>query len=656
MPASPRTNARPLRVVRCTRRSWQRAALLAILGSALPRLATPATRAAASADAAGATDSAIDGASNAGWVHGYAAFGEPKYPRGYAHFDYADPAAPKGGTLYLHNPDRRSSFDKFNPFTVRGNAPAGLSIFMFEPLALLSGDEPQTMYGLLAEAMQIAPDKSSITFRLHPWARFANGDAVSAEDVKYSFEQMSGPQAAPGSQTALAGIARAVVLDARTIRFELKDRSNDTLFTAGGLTVFSRKWGLNADGTRKRFDEIVTEYPITSGPYTIARADNGRRLEFRRNPAYWARDLPARRGCFNFDRVVYRYYQDQAVATEAFKAGEFDLVKIYSARVWARQLKGAKWDDGRIRNQLFEMATGQALQATLFNLRRPIFQDRRVRHAIALTWDFDTINRYHLYKRAYSLFNNSQFAAEGLPSPGELALLEPYRSELPPEVFGKPFEPASTGGEPERLRANLLQARTLLAAAGWKLASDGRLRNPRGEPFDIEYMSPGEGARQADWERNLAKLGIRMKTRQVDFALYRRRLEQYDFDLVTIAGGDFTIPSATDYLSVFGSASADQPGNNNFRGVKSRAVDHILKAMADAQTLEQLRDACRALDRIVMWNYWQVPELYSSAQPASYWTRFGMPTVQAQYFTIDTASGGPVWPLAPWWLLDSTRR
>ena len=587
----------------------------------------------------------------AGWVHGHAAFGAPKYPPAYTHFDYADPAAPKGGTLYLHNPDRRSSFDKFNPFTVRGNAPAGLSIFMFEPLALLSGDEPQTMYGLLAEAMQIAPDKSSITFRLNAQARFSNGDAVTADDVKVSFELMSGPQASPGSQTALAGIARAVVLDARSVRFDLKDRSNDTLFTAGGLTVFSHKWGLQPDGTRKRFDEIVTEYPITSGPYTIVRADNGRRLEFKRNPGYWARDLPVRRGCFNFDRVVYRYYQDQAVATEAFKAGEFDIVKIYSARVWSRQLKGPKWDDGRIRNQLFEMATGQALQATLFNLRRPIFQDRRVRHAIALTWDFDTLNRYHLYKRAYSLFNNSQFAAEGVPSPGELALLGPYRSELPPEAFGAPFQPASTGGEPERLRANLLRARALLEDAGWKLAADGRLRNAAGAPFDMEYMSPGEGTRQADWERNLAKLGIRMKTRQVDFALYRRRLEQYDFDLVTIAGGDFTIPSATDYLSVFGSAAADQPGNNNFRGVKSPAVDHILQAMAAAQTLEQLRDACRALDRVVMWNYWQVPELYSSAQPASYWTRFGMPAVQAQYFTIDTASGWPVWPLETWWLL-----
>ena len=585
------------------------------------------------------------------WVHAYAAFGEPKYPRGFAHFGYADPDAPKGGTLYLRNPDRRSSFDKFNPFTVRGNAPAGVTIFMFEPLAILAGDELQTMYGLLAEEMQIAPDKSSITLRLNPKARFNNGDPVLAEDVKYSFDSVTGPQASPASQTAFAGVAGMKVLDERTVRFELKDRSNDMLFTVGALRVFSHKWGQKPDGTHMRFDEIVTEYPITSGPYTIDIADSGRRLEFKRNPAYWARDLPLRRGFFNFDRVVYRYYKDEAVATEAFKAGEFDIVKVYSARNWARQHKGPKWDDGRIVKTLFTVATGQGLQADDFNLRRPIFKDIRVREAIGLTWDFDSINRYHLFKRADSLFNNSEFAAQGLPSAGELTLLEPYRQELPKEVFGPAFVAPSTAGEPARLRANLLKARSLLAAAGWKLAADGRLRNAKGEPFEFEYLSPNEGARNADWEHNLDKLGIKLKTRQVDFALYRRRLEEYDYDVVTIVEGDFTIPSAADETSLYGAKSADEKGNNNFRGVKSAAVDHILDAMSRAKTLEALRDACRALDRVVMWNHWQVPELYFAAEPASYWNKFGMPATRPKYFTIDSAlSEQPAWPIIAWWI------
>jgi peptide/nickel transport system substrate-binding protein/microcin C transport system substrate-binding protein len=222
------------------------------------------------------------------WVHGYASYGEPKYPRGFDHFGYVNPTAPKGGTLYLRNPDRRSSFDKFNPFTITGNAPAALMLFVIEPLAVMAGDEPQTMYGVLAEEMQVAPDKSSMSFRIHPKARFQNGDPVTAADVKYSYESLASKYAAPAYQTALAGVEKATVIDERTIRFDLKDRSNDMVFTLGGLRVFSRKWALGPDGQPKRFDQIVTEYPIASGPYRIDVAASGRRLELKRNPDYWA--------------------------------------------------------------------------------------------------------------------------------------------------------------------------------------------------------------------------------------------------------------------------------------------------------------------------------------------------------------------------------
>jgi peptide/nickel transport system substrate-binding protein/microcin C transport system substrate-binding protein len=595
-------------------------------------------------------------ASAPAWAHGYAAFGEPKYPRGFPHFGYVNADAPKGGTINLRNPDRRSSFDKFNPFTVKGNAPAGLSIFMFEGLTVLSGDELQTMYGLLAEEISVAPDKSSISFRLNPKARFSNGDPVTAADVKYSFESMSGKYASPGLQASLAGVARLVVVDDRTVRFELKDRTTDMLFTVGGLTVFSRKWALTPDGEPKRFDQIVTEYPITSGPYTISKADSGRRLELGRNPDYWAADRGVRRGMFNWDRVVYRYYSDQAVAREAFKAGEFDIFTEYSARSWARQHKGPKWDDGRIVKEAFSTAVGQGLQAYMLNLRRPIFQDIRVRQALDYTYDFDTINRLGQYKRTESQFNNSEFAARGLPAAGELKLLEPFRDELPPEVFGPPYRAPSTGRDPKRLRQNLLKARELLAEAGWKLAADGKLRNDKGEAFEVEYLNPGEGGRVSDWQANLEKLGITLKERNVDFALYRRRLEEYDFDVIGIAGGDFTLPDATGLESAFGSKSADEKGNNNFRGAKSPAADHLIKVMAAARTLEELRNASRALDRVIMWNHWQVPDLYTSDQRASYWNRFGMPARRPLFFTIDTGTGFAAWPLESWWILDPAKR
>jgi len=590
------------------------------------------------------------------WTHAHAAFGQPKYPPGFAHFDYVNPDAPKGGTINLRNPDRRSSFDKFNPFTVKGNSPAGLGIFMFESLAVLGSDELQTMYGLLAEAIAVAPDKSSISFRLNPKARFSNGDPVTAADVQYSFESMSGKYASPGLRAALAGVERVVVVDERTVRFELRERTNDMLFTVGGLAVFSRKWALGADGKPKRFDEIVSEYPITSGPYTISKADSGRRLEFRRNPDYWARDLGVRRGMFNWDRVVYRYYSDQAVAREAFKAGEFDIYKEYSGRAWVRQHKGVKWDDGRIRKDLFETSVGQGLQAYQLNMRRPLFQDIRVREALGWTYDFDTVNRLGLFKRANSQFNNSEFAAQGLPTPGELKLLEPFRAELPPAVFGPAFVAPTTGRDPKRLRQNLLKARELLEQAGWKLAPDGQLRNAEGQAFEFEYLSPGEPGRMTEWQSNLEKLGIRMKERNVDFALYRRRLEEYDFDMIAIAGGDFTLPDATGLQTAFGSKSADEKGNNNFRGVKSRAADQLIKVMAEAQTLEELRDASRALDRVIMWSHWQVPDLYASDEKSSYWNKFGMPERRPRFFTIDTGSGFPAWPLETWWIKDPARR
>ncbi|MBC7735097.1 MAG: ABC transporter substrate-binding protein [Bacteriovorax sp.] len=637
-----------------TRRfAWLLPAALVIAASAANLIASPPAIAALQ-PAAPAASAAAD----AGWVHAYAAFGEPKYGPGFTHFEYADPAAPKGGTLYLKNPDRRTSFDKFNPFTVKGSSPGGLAIFMLESLTLVSGDEPQTMYGLLAEAMLVAPDKSAITFRLNPKARFYNGDPVTAADVKFSFETLRSKYVAPAYQTQYAGVSSAVVVDTRTIRFELQDKSADTLFSLGALPVFSPRWTTGPDGKPRRFDEVVTEYPVTSGPYTIGPVDSGRRIEFKRNPDYWARDLPVRRGFFNFDRVVYRYYKDDVVSTEAFKAGEFDIVRIYGARTWNRQIKGPKWDDGRIVKELFQTGFGQGLQAFDLNLRRPIFQDLRVRSAIGLTYDFDTANnRFKMFRRASSMFNNSDFAAEGLPSAAELKLLEPFRKELPAEVFGPAFVAPDTGGDALRLRANLLKARSLLEAAGWKLGADGLLRNAKGEPFEFEYMTPSERSGVEDWQRNLEKLGIKMKVRNVDFALYRRRLENYDFDMVAIVEDRFTLPSPKDYEQLYGSKSADEKGNSNYRGVKSAAVDHIVEAMNAAQTMDELRTAARALDRVVMWNHWQVPDLYFSQLPTSYWNKFGMPAVRPTYYSIDSPSDPqPAWPLITWWIRDPARR
>jgi peptide/nickel transport system substrate-binding protein/microcin C transport system substrate-binding protein len=580
------------------------------------------------------------------WVHAFAAYGAPKYGADFTHFDYVNPKAPKGATLRLRNPDRRTSFDKFNPFTTRGNAPAGIMIWLVESLAHLAADEPSTMYGLLAEEMRIEPDFSAITFRLRPQARFSNGDRVMAADVVHSFRTLTSKEAMPSAQTALSGIERAVAVDDRTVRFEMRGNTRDPLFVAGTMPVFSRKWG---EG--KKFSEVTTEYPITSGAFVIDKVDMPRRIEFRRLPDYWGRDLPVRRGHFNFDRVVYRNYTDMAVAREAFKAGEFDLFKEYGARSWVRQHKGVKWDDGRIVKRSFTTGFGQLMQAYMINLRRPLFQDIRVREALNYTYDFDTSNKTGVFRRANSLFNNSDFAAQGLPSPAELKLLEPFRAELPPRVFGPAFVAPGTNADAKTLRANLLKARALLAEAGWTLDAAGVLRNAAGEPFEFEYLSPREGG-MLDWQALLKRLGITMKERVVDFALYRTRLQTFDYDMIAIAGGDFTLPDAATLAAILGSKSAAEEGNSNFRGLKSRVVDALIEAVGRADTMQQLRDAARALDRVVTWGWYQIPDLYTNLENASFWNRFGIPKVQADFFKIDTYYGftdfGP-WPLWTWW-------
>ena len=624
--------------------SWPFASPAAPLASDIPQ--APAFTGSASAEA--------------GWIHAWAAFGEPKYPKGFQHFDYADPRAKKGGTLYLPNPDRRTSFDKYNYFTIKGNAPGGLLIFMFEALAIPSGDEPGTIYGLLAEQMLVAPDKSTITFKLHPKATFWNGDPVLAADVKHSFDMLSGSGADPEFRSKLSSARAASVLDDRTIRFDMTDRTIDAVATLSTwLFVFSRKWGLGQDGKLQPFDQVVNETPITSGPYTIESADSGRRLALKLRADYWARDLGVRRGFYNFERIVYRYYADRAISMEAFKAHEYDIILEYSARRWDRVHAGPKWNDGRIKKEDMPDGSGAGLASYPLNLRRPLFQDRRVREALDWAFDFEWINRLKQYQRIHSLFSNSEFAAQALPSRAELALLEPFRAQLPPAVFGPAYVPPRMDTSPLAPRQNLRRARELFAQAGWNVTSDGVMRNAKGDPFEFEYLTPEDGAERTItvWISNLNKLGVRLKVRRVDYALYTKRTEAFDFDMVSIRQPNFTLPLAAEYANMLGSKAADEPGSGNVRGVKSAAVDAVISAMSQARTLEQLRDACRALDRIVMHEHWQVPYLFGNTHRVSYWDRFERPAKRPKYYSVDSPNELlPQWPITTWWLRDGERR
>ncbi|OYU93548.1 MAG: ABC transporter substrate-binding protein, partial [Burkholderiales bacterium PBB5] len=511
------------------------------------------------------------------WEHAISAFQPPKYPRDYTHFEYANPAAPKGGLLKLSNPDRRSSFDKYNPYTVKGLAPAAMRIFVFETLAHTSMDEPQAAYGLIAEEMMVALDLSAISFRIHPKARFSNGDAVTPADVVHSFKMMSGPQASPEFQTDFSGIAQAVVVDARTVRFELKKPSLDAIFAATKLPVFSTKWTAG-----RKFNEVVTDLPIATGPYTITKAQMPSRFEMRRNPDYWAQNLPVRKGFYNFDRIVYRMYKAQDVRREAFKAGEFDLYKEYTASQYARNHQGPKWRDGRIVKQTFTVGTGVMMQAFNLNLRRPKFQDARVREALMLAFDFEKYNRFGTFERADSMFNKD-----------ELALLEPFRAQLPAKVFGPPYRKPRNDTGPNALRDNLRRAQELLIEAGWKIAPDGLLRNAKGDMLTLDYMDPTRVGRFPEFESNLRKLGVKYSERLVDYALFHRRTETFDFDLVIIVEPKFTLPDAGNIDSLYSSEHARKEGGSNLRGVQSPAVDALIKRIADAATMDELKAASR---------------------------------------------------------------
>jgi microcin C transport system substrate-binding protein len=495
------------------------------------------------------------------------------------------------------------------------------------------------MYGLLADDMQLAPDRLSMSFRLNAQARFNNNDAVLAEDVKYSFDTLVA-KGAPQFKMIFADVKQCVVLDARTVRFDFKSANRELPLIVGGMPVFSRKW---AAGTA--FDKIQLTPPIASGPYLIERFDLGRSIVFRRNPAYWGTTLPVRKGSFNFDRINYRFYKDDVARLEAFMAGEFDVVVEYRAKNWARAYKGPKFDNGEIIKTNLKHSNGAGMQGFVMNLRRPQFQDARVRRALGLALDFEWMNRqlfYGQYVRIDSFFSNSELGAHGLPSAGELALLEPLRAQLDPAVFGPTPLPPRTDA-PASLRANLLQARDLLKQAGWEYR-DGALRNAKGEVLSFEILDDQSALSRiiGVYVRNLEKLGINVRQRTADFALVQKRMEEFDFDMTSVRFPDVVSPG-NDMFDMLGSKAADEKGSNNAWGLKDPVVDKLVTALVAADSRAQLVAASRALDRVLLHKYIVVPHWYSATHRIAYRNRFGIPQIVPKYYQADP------YVISSWW-------
>ncbi|MHB8811616.1 MAG: extracellular solute-binding protein, partial [Desulfobulbaceae bacterium] len=417
-------------------------------------------------------------------AHGISIDGTLKYPAGFTHFAYVEPEAKKGGSLTLHD---LGSFDKMNPFTLKGNSPYGLDSLVFETLAVPSLDEPFAEYGLIAKDIALAEDRLSVTFTLDERARFSDNTPVTAEDVKFSLDTLKSDKAHPFYQIYLQDIKEAEVLDPGRIRFHFQRINRELHMIAAQLPVLSKafyeKHGFDAQGDKSMLP------PVGSGPYLIDRVDPGKAVTYRRNPEYWGNHHPTRKGMYNFDRITVKYFKDQVVAVEAFKAGEFDFMAMNIAKQWQRDLVGRQFDSGSLVKKLFPHKNNAGMQGFVFNTRKPLFQDRLVRKAIGLALDFEWTNTslfFDQYTRNNSFFSNSELAATGLPQGKELALLEPFRQELPPEVFTAELTPPTTT-PPSSLRANLREAKELLAAAGWEM-SDGALRNKKGEEFKFELL------------------------------------------------------------------------------------------------------------------------------------------------------------------------
>ena len=571
-------------------------------------------------------------------AHGVSIDGVLKYPSGFERFSYTSASAKKGGALILHS---LGGFDKMNPFTLKGQAPDGLDTMVFETLGVPSLDEPFVEYGLIAKDIVLAPDQLSVTFTLDERARFSDGSPVTTEDVAFSLKTMKSDMAHPFYHSYFQDITRAEIVSPLQIRLHFAQKNRELHLVACQLPVLSKKFFQDHPfGAAK--SALVA--PVGSGPYVVDTFKAGKFITYKRNPDYWAANHPTRKGMFNYDAVTYKYFKDQIVSLEAFKAHEFDFMYINIAKQWARDLDGGRFDRGEIVKELLPHKNNAGMQGFVMNLRRPLFQDRMVRKALSLAFDFHWTNQalfFNQYTRCNSFFSNSPLAATGKPHGLELDYLKPFEKVLPPEVFTTPLTPFSTAS-PSSLRENLRQAAQLLRQAGW-MVEDGVLTKG-GKPFrfDILLASPSFERVMASYANNLKRLGIQVDYRVIDPALYVDRLRRFDFDMVVNVFGQSQSPG-NEQRGYWHSSVAGKQGSRNVIGLQDPVVDAMVDRIVYAKTRKELTAACRALDRVLWYGYYVVPNWYIAGHRVAFWDRFGRPETLPLYYN-------PEQLLMTWWI------
>jgi len=569
--------------------------------------------------------------------HGLSTFGDLKYPADFKHFDYVNPDAPKGGRIATMGSGATGTFDNLNPYILKGDAAQGLDL-LFDSLMARADDEPDAVYGLIAETADLADDRMSVAFKLRPEARFSDGSPVTGEDVCESFRLLK-EKGHPNIAAPLRDVAACRVVGPGEVRYEFTGKNvRDLPTTVATLPVLSKAYY-----DKHEFDRTTLEPPLGSGPYKVGSLKQGSFIAYERRDDYWAKDLPVNRGRYNFDEIRILYFRDRTAGLEALKAGLLDLREEFSSRSWATEYNLKAVDEGRLIKETLPDDTITGAQGFFLNMRRPKFADPKVRRALDLAFDFEWSNAnlfYGLYERTQSFFENSDYKANGKPSPAELELLEPLRADVPAEVFAEAYLPPVSDGTGQDRKA-LREASRLLTEAGWRLEGTGRV-NDKGERLRIEFLldDPAFERILGPYVRNLRLLGIDASIRQVESAQYEQRQKEFDFDVIVTRFGIGQTPG-TELRPYLTSEMADRVGSANQSGIKSKAVDELVDIVTRANSRAELTVAARALDRVLRAMHFWVPQWHKGAHTVAYWDLFGRPAVKPKF-----ARGFP----DTWWI------
>ncbi|HEX5454354.1 MAG TPA: extracellular solute-binding protein [Stellaceae bacterium] len=558
-------------------------------------------------------------------TYGLSLFGELKYKPDFTHFDYVNPAAPKGGEMRF---SAIGTYDSLNPFIIKGVAASGIGQ-TFDTLMARAEDEPGTEYGLVAESAQIAPDHLSVLYTLRPQARFHDGSPITPQDVVWTFNTLR-DKGAPMYRAYYGDVAKVTVEGAHGVRFTFRTADNRELpVIIGEMTVLSKKYYETHD-----FTKTTLEAPLGSGPYEVAQVQPGRSITYKRVADYWGANLPVNKGRYNVDTIRYDYYRDGSIALEGFKAGQYDVRLENSSKAWATGYNSPALSQGLIKKVSIPNELPSGMQGFGYNLRRPMFQDPRVRQALAYAFDFQWSNKnlfYGLYTRTRSYFDNSPLASTGIPKGEEQKILEPFRGKIPDEVFTKEYNPPTYDAK-FTLRDGLREAVKLLREAGWNFKNGKLVNDKTGKPFSFEFLlnNPEFERIVLPFADNLKRIGIAARIRLVDTAQYQRRMDTFDYDMAVVVFPQSLSPG-NEQREFWGSQAADQQGSQNVLGIKSPVIDKLIAELVHAPTRASLIAHVHALDRVLQYGYYVVPNYHNSAFWIAYWDKYRRPEISPKY-------------------------